>query len=58
MGIPANEGQAMGGMGILSIVHMPTMLQHMHWQRKMCKIISKAKEMKKIKIQNVLTENL
>jgi len=44
MGIPANEGQAMGGMGILSIVHLPTMLQQMHWQRKMYKLFSNQKK--------------
>jgi len=41
MGIPANEGQAMG---ILSIVHLPTMLQQMHWHRKMYKLFSNQKK--------------
>jgi len=53
MGIPANEGQAMGGMGILSIVPRPTMLQHMHWQRKMYKLFSIQKKLKRLRFKSL-----
>jgi len=38
MGILTNEAQAMGGSKILSIVHLPTMLQQLHCNKTLYKV--------------------